>query len=102
MSSRTGRVASDERDYVYGQPGLFNPTVMDFLTPDYSARVESVFIFGTLALIMADENLEALASCCADFKPGKYSLASWCRDWSDSKSGCRITMMESFQPGRPV
>ena len=85
-----GRVATDDRDYVYGQLGAFNPKVMDFLKPDYSTTVESVFISGTLAIIKADENLDTQGICCASCKPGKYVLPSWCRDWSDGKSGCGI------------
>jgi hypothetical protein len=87
---RLNRVASDDRDYVYGQLGLFNAKVRDFLKPDYSARVESVFMAGTLALLKADENLDTLGICCAGCKRGQYTLPSWCRDWSDGSSGCGI------------
>jgi hypothetical protein len=45
---------------------------------------------GTLALLKADENLDTLGICCADCKRGQYTLPSWCRDWSDGSSGCRI------------
>lgn len=87
---RLTRLASNDRDYVYGQLGLLNAKVTNFLEPDYSARVESVFMAGTLALLKADENLDTLGICCADCKRGKYTLPSWCRDWSDGSSGCGI------------
>jgi hypothetical protein len=84
------RAASDDRDYVYGQLAAFNPKAMDFLTPNYLAGVESVFISGTLAIIKADEHLDTIGTCCAGCKPGKYILPSWCRDWSGGVSGCGI------------
>jgi hypothetical protein len=95
--ARLRREASDDRDYVYGQLGLFNRRVMNFLRPDYSVSVESVFISGTLALIKAEENLDILRTCCAGCKPGKYLLPSWCPDWSDGGSGCGCVTMARHQ-----
>ena len=84
------REASNPRDYVYGQLGLFNPMVMDRLKPDYSLRIEEVFIAGTVALLESDKDLDALGPCCALRKDGNYSLPSWCRDWSDRHIHCGI------------
>lgn len=84
------RAASDHRDYVYGQLGLLKPRVVEFLKPEYSATVETVFISGSLALIKANENLDSLGSCCAGGEPKRYKLPSWCRDWADATSGCGL------------
>ena len=84
------RVAGDERDYVYGQLGLLNRRVLEYLKPDYSVDVNTVFMNGTVALIQADETLDILGSCCASHKIERHALPSWCRDWSDSGFGCGI------------
>ncbi|KAK0510324.1 hypothetical protein JMJ35_007718 [Cladonia borealis] len=87
---RLHRLAGDERDYVYGQLGLLNRRVLDFLKPDYSVDVKTVFMNGTVALIQADENLDTLGACCSSYKSERHALPSWCRDWSDSSFGCGI------------
>ena len=87
LTPHVGRKASDDRDYVYGQLGLVNAKTMDFLKPDYSAEVESVFIDYTMAILKAHTNLKVLETCCAASGDPKYNLPSWCRDWSGSFSG---------------
>ena len=88
--SGVDRKASNPRDYVYGQFVLFNPKVGDTLNPDYSLRIEEVFIAGTVALLESDENLNVLGPCCAVRKDGSYPLPSWCPDWSDTNFGCEM------------
>ena len=83
-----GRKASDDKDYVYGQLGLGNPKLTDFLKPDYSAEVETVFMDYTMAILKTDRNLRILETCCAADRDPKYDIPSWCRDWSGSIPGC--------------
>lgn len=45
--------------------------ITDFLKPDYSTKVESVFMVSTLAVLKADENLDALWVCYADYEYGE-------------------------------
>ena len=85
-----GRKASDDRDYVYGQLGLVNPKHMDFLKPDYSAEVESVFMDYTMAILKTERNLRVLETCCAADRNPEYNIPSWCRDWSGTSSGCPL------------
>ena len=89
-SERLAREASDDRDYVYGQIGLFNAKAMDYLKYDYADEVECVFMAGSLALIKAGNSLDALSKCCAGYKRGRFRLPSCCRDWSDGSSGCGL------------
>jgi hypothetical protein len=90
----TTRKASDERDYVYGRLELYQQGAMAFLEADYSASIKSVFAAGTIALIRAQENLDALWACCAGSRNGRFDLPSWCRDWSatsyDENMGCGL------------
>lgn len=92
------RSASDDRDYVYGQLGLFHPHAMDLLEPDYSAKIEDVFIAGTMAFLQSSKKLNALDGCCRYYEHGRYCLLlpSWCRDWSESRFGCGVGMDISF------
>lgn len=88
FNTHIGREASDDRDYVYGQLGLANATIVDFLKPDYSAEVESVFMDYTMAILESDRNLRILQTCCAASKDSKYDIPSWCRDWSGDLLVC--------------
>ena len=88
-----GRKASDDRDYVYGQLGLANAKIMDYLKPDYSAKVESVFMDYTIAILETDRNLRVLETCCAAIRDPKYDVPSWCRDWSGTFLGCPLTII---------
>ena len=61
---------------------------MDFLKPDYSAEVESVFMDYTMAILETDKYLKVLEACYAGDRGPKYNLPSWCRDSSHPFSGC--------------
>ncbi|POS79532.1 ankyrin and HET domain-containing protein [Diaporthe helianthi] len=73
--------ATDPRDKIYGLLGLAMPSDVQFLAPDYSQSVASIYTRATARFIIQYQELLWLQFD-NDNKNPKHDLPSWCPDYS--------------------